>query len=553
MKFALQRSLWVTVAVGLGMGCGAARANDIYIAQNAAGANSGQDCANAYAVAFFNTPGNWGSRANQIGPGTRVHLCGTFIGTAGANLLTAQGDGTNGQPVTILFEIGAGITSPVCGGNSIGCLSIQHRNNIIVDGGTPCGTAAGGVDSSNTCNGFIQNTDNGTGKGHSQSSYLIEAGDCKSCEIRNLGLYDTYDHTSASDIVDHQSLTAIHANSGGSVSIHDNLVHDCGWCITGPVTTQFTLYNNRLYNIEHGLGYGTGGGSASNYGNVFIHDNHFGSMVNWDMVDGGAHHDSIHIWGQQGGADFAGPLYIYNNQFDGDSGATANARIYLEEAVSNAWIFNNVFIAVPGRVFPSEICQCNKAPSVSTNKASYNNTVIGGGFTGGGVNVIIADSANGAESFTNNILQGQSTLMYFQAGTPASSGFLTNIYENTTADGSGSFNIFTFQPGNDTTTLAGFQALLPASSGKDAGSQFLPNTAMRLDSQGRPLAGSPVTGAGTNLTSLCSGNLAPLCKDKAGNPRAVFGPWDIGAYASGVVPNAPNMPNPPTNLSVRVN
>src|SRR5271170_5558473 len=78
---------------------GTARAADIYVAQGAAGQNTGQDCADAYAYTFFNASSNWGSLAGQIGPGTTVHLCGTITSP-----LTAQGSGTSSSPITILFD-----------------------------------------------------------------------------------------------------------------------------------------------------------------------------------------------------------------------------------------------------------------------------------------------------------------------------------------------------------------------------------------------------------------------------------------------------------------
>src|SRR5581483_9018250 len=53
-----------------------------------------------------------------------------------------------------------------------------------------------------------------------------------------------------------------------------------------------------------------------------------------------------------------------------------------------------------------------------------------------------------------------------------------------------------------------------------------------LNSAGVPQAGSAAIGAGANLTSLCTGNLVPLCSDIAGNPRPSTGAWDAGAYES---------------------
>lgn len=89
-----------------------ASATNIYIAQAAAGGANGADCADALPSSYFNNGGNWGSGANQIGPGTTVHLCGTITGAPGSTLLTVQGSGASGSPVTILFESGAQLNAP---------------------------------------------------------------------------------------------------------------------------------------------------------------------------------------------------------------------------------------------------------------------------------------------------------------------------------------------------------------------------------------------------------------------------------------------------------
>src|SRR5579863_1276929 len=90
--------------LALTLGCGAARANDIYIAQIAAGSLNGSSCANAFAYGFFNAAANWGAGSNQIGAGTTVHLCGTFTDSLNGTLLTAYGSGATGNPITIQFE-----------------------------------------------------------------------------------------------------------------------------------------------------------------------------------------------------------------------------------------------------------------------------------------------------------------------------------------------------------------------------------------------------------------------------------------------------------------
>lgn len=45
-------------------------ANDIYIAQSAAGSGNGSSCANAYAYSYFNTAGNWTSGAFELTAGS---------------------------------------------------------------------------------------------------------------------------------------------------------------------------------------------------------------------------------------------------------------------------------------------------------------------------------------------------------------------------------------------------------------------------------------------------------------------------------------------------
>src|SRR5437879_11525776 len=99
-----------------------------YIAQAVAGADTGADCNNAHAATFFNTAANWGAGASQIGAGTIVHLCGTI-----ATALTAQGSGSAGNVITILFEPSAKISMATCNPN---CLTLSNQQCIDVDGGT---------------------------------------------------------------------------------------------------------------------------------------------------------------------------------------------------------------------------------------------------------------------------------------------------------------------------------------------------------------------------------------------------------------------------------
>ena len=89
-----------------------ASVSNVFIAQTANGSATGADCANAFGATFFNTAGNWGIAASQIGPGTIVHVCGTWTAPANTTLLTFQNSGAAGNVITLLFESGALMQAP---------------------------------------------------------------------------------------------------------------------------------------------------------------------------------------------------------------------------------------------------------------------------------------------------------------------------------------------------------------------------------------------------------------------------------------------------------
>ena len=153
-------------------------ANNIYIAQSATGAANGADCADAQPVSFFNSSSNWGSGANQIGPGTTVHLCGTFTGTAGQTLLTFQGSGASGSPVTLKFETDANLAAPYW--SSSGAINVSGRNWIVIDGGT---------------NGTIQNTANGSGLAYMAQSNGFVLSRVSNVTVKNLAIGNICQHT----------------------------------------------------------------------------------------------------------------------------------------------------------------------------------------------------------------------------------------------------------------------------------------------------------------------------------------------------------------------
>lgn len=292
------------------------QASDIYIAQNATGANNGQDCSDAYATSFFNNSGNWGSGA-PIGPGTTVHLCGTFTGTAGQQLLRAQGSGSAGNPVTIRFEPGAVLSAPYW--SSAGAIVVSGRSYITVDGGS---------------GGTIQDTANGTGLGYHQSSVGIQALPCNNCEFKNLTIQNLYVHaicegsSGCDQSVDQTQVNAIQFQ-GSNLLIHDNVLHDIGWALYQNYTndSNVQIFNNNIYNMDHGLACA---GAAYTVSSEYVYGNHFHDMANWDTGSSDRyHHDGIHCYNGSGGK--IQNLYVYNNLFDGNEGnCCVTAWMFLE-------------------------------------------------------------------------------------------------------------------------------------------------------------------------------------------------------------------------------
>ena len=167
----------------------AANASDLYIAQNAAGAINGADCADAYAVAWFNTPANWGSNSGQIAPATTVHLCGIHNAPAGASgYLTFHGSGVSGDYITLLFEAGAVLEAPYWTG---GAINLGGQSYLTINGGT---------------NGLCEATQNGT--------LLTYQQDGGGCVVSNSNVSNV--------IVENLTISNIYVRNCGGVACSDS-------------------------------------------------------------------------------------------------------------------------------------------------------------------------------------------------------------------------------------------------------------------------------------------------------------------------------------------
>ncbi|MCZ2147207.1 MAG: hypothetical protein LC126_05480 [Bryobacterales bacterium] len=501
MRLFSQRSLFTVTFVGLVCGCGAANAKDIYIAQSAAGSNTGTSCANAYAVSFFNTTSNWGSGSGQIGPGTIVHLCGTI--TTG---LVARGSGVSGSPVTIFFEAGSKLSLGSCG--STGCLNISTRGYIIVDGGT---------------NGVIEATNSGTGLGNSDSVGVYARSGTNHSEIRNLTINNMYVHTGVSDTSGGR-YTAIWFDGSNNL-IHHNIIKDtmCGICGEQPNSDNH-IYNNVIHNINWGI-FLSGGNITDGVTRDKIYGNEVYDFTNWDTTADAYHHDGIFVSGNDLSSMGVSYIDIFNNYLHGTiSQCCTTAYIYTNNH-NHVRIFNNLVVAPSNGYVNNGLITVGAPGYPDTNDAVLNNTVIGGTTVGSGGACYYIKSQSQFD-FINNIASTCTYLLWTTAGDITYTTLNNNVYQASHLTG-------VWRIGNTYySTLTAWRA---ASTG-DADS--LATTAgLDLDFTYKPLLTSVAVHAGMNLTSS---NITALNSDKAGILRPGIGAsWDAGAYTFAALPSSP--------------
>jgi hypothetical protein len=492
------------------------KASVLYIAQVAAGDGSGSSCSNAAVYTVFNN--------STRSAGDVVHLCGTMSGTydntsgrEGNNLLVVHGSGVSGNPITIKFESNANLSAPFW--SPFGAIYASGNSYITIDGGT---------------NGLIENTANGTAFPRNPSngyqSRAIYASSCTGCVVQNLTISNLYVHTSTSDVgVTQTGVNCVFANNANNFTINNMTCHDAGWAITGP-GNNFTVENSNIYNIDHGLACGASG-TLSGFS---IHDNHIHDFANWDTSTNAYHHDGLHLWGHVVNTTPPTPNnitngVIYNNTFDGDPGTNHTAFIYLEDSIQNVTVFNNSFIE-PSTSNMNALWFSGDSASnpPASGSAAYNNYVQGGGVRTSGAAIIV----NYQNNFTalNNIAIGGQSDFGMNLGSRTSNGINYNLYDDLYTD-YGDTNVWNYNPGTGEktfNTLSGWSSF--CSCDHNSLAPTLAN--MKLSSTGVPQTGSPAIGLGMNLTSIATGTLAPLAKDKNGVARPTTGAWTVGAYDS---------------------
>lgn len=510
--------------------------NNIYIAQNATGANSGTDCSDAHSVAWFNAPENWGAGATQVGPGDTVHLCGTFSATVGSSILTVPGSGSAGRPITIVFSTGAKLTSPAF--SYIGAINITGKNYIIVDGAST---------------GIVENTDNGTSNRYHLGSSGVYIHDSGNIQIKHLTVRNIYinqgSNPNATDVAGSGTQDIRVDGDNVNISIHDNTLSNARANISVEMSHSFTglnIYRNTLSDHCWGIKVGEGNGSLTTASEMQIHDNMITDWTNWQNPRATYHADGIivYVHGRSTPAHFD----IYNNYIYGSLGTAPTAAIFCTYAGASdapplgvtCDIFNNVIAFSPwGYGIWLKDGRFNRV---------YNNTVVTSQVP------IMLETTTTTAAFQNNILSSPSQLIssYTDIRTQITASN-NNVLHNQTNN-----KFVYYNDGRYGLNFGQWQGL-----GYDSGST---TSDPRLSTTYRPQAGSSAIGRGANLTSV---GITALKWDKAGTPRAlsgsctlgVTGCWDSGALqfsssAGSKGPSAPQTtptgrPTPPAPTKLR--
>lgn len=527
----------------------------IYITPN--GGTQGNCTTNTQGPGFFNNAANWGTGANQIGPGTTVLFCGTFTDVVNGTLFRAQGSGAQGSPITLKFDTGTVWQSPA----ESTFLVLDNQSHFIVDGGTTCGWINLAVVS---CNGHIQNTANGTNLTYQNYNVpAISAGNSSDIEIRNLEIGPLYIKVGVGDSLSGAPgpRCVVFGNGPNTTAsgmyIHNNVMHDVGWCLNGSIN-NLTVANNEMYYLDHGLGFGINTDGASTLSGITVHDNHIHDTYVYDTNTNAFHHDGVHIFAYRlNNFDFNPTniiknINIYNNLFDGNWGSNNTAHIFFEGNIQNANIFNNLHI-YSGQINNGSF------NGNGTNINYFNNTSIGPGvsiqtikysiFLGPGFLIKNNVWTDGGMISTNkpfpndcpgvNPCQQTSYILATNAYiAPADFGNGLGFCPPTPiGDQTGCNGFLNF-------SLSGFTTF-ETSTGEVGGifSDGTPTSSFFNKANGQELTGAPTITKGTNLSSLClkNGGSLPdaLCSDIGGRSRPSSGAWDVGAWQFYVPPAAP--------------
>lgn len=470
------------------------------------GSGMGTSCADTLPYTFFNTSANWGTGGNQIGPGTRNHICGSL-----SNTLNFQGDGVAGSPISLLWETGAKLSQ---GAGDL--VHLNGHNYLTLDG---------------QINGIIENTANGTLLANHLQVHAIEGSNSSNIEVKNLNCRNIYVAAPPTNIMgfDETLSNCYYANGFGNVSIHDTTMSDVGWAINMPNPFTGALLNIQrvsFFNENHGVS-----ASGPNQFTLVIDSSSFGATKNWDTTANAYHHDGIHL---NTSFNSSTTNQVSNNLFYGDQGVNNTAHIFYENSPPNVLDFNNIHIQFPGNYLNDGFVTGGGA-----NFQMYNDSYVGDPTVNNDSCMRLLTSSNPV--IENNLFSGCNNLFSVEAGTTGQT-IDYNIYAQQGTGGNSRWNWEANGPTND------FNTWKTNCGGCDSHSTYQ-NNANVSATTAVPNAGSSVLGAGKDLSGL--GISALDCDTTAGGsrsctPRTV--PWSVGGYQGSSV--TPPAPAPPAGLNV---
>ena len=384
--------------------------------------------------------------------------------------------------------------------------------------------------------GVIESTANGSEAANQQPALGIYMQDSSDVTIENLTIANLYVHSSSSDTtLSSKSQYAIEDYDGHDNTITGDTIHDSQVGVyyrndSSGQGANDSVDHDTFYNIDNPVNqtYQFAGGST---GPFFFDHNVVHDFENWDTTADAYHHDGVHCYTSETGGDPVHSVgnYYYDNKFQSGTGNGSRLHLILlprrEEAAQvrrpattrprTNYIFNNVLIDDTSGGISNGVIGAD----AGVNHV-FNNTMIGASAAPGGPQLATIAGTPG-EEFENNVLTTADQLIHATAGSFTSTSPDYNIY----ADGSVAGNTWNCSDAWES-ALSLWQSCI-ADAG-DAHSSYVPSA--ELSSDGSPQGGSPVLGAGANLTALCVGPLEPLCADIDGQPRATTGPWAAGAF-----------------------
>ncbi len=483
---------------------------NVYLAQSSAGAIDATSCANARAISYFNSSGNWGSGSTQIGPSTVVHLCGTLT-----TAIAFQASGTAGNVTKVLFETGAKFSAATWAGNAKIIDMGSGLSYIEVDGGT---------------NGIIEATDNGSSDNYSnQSSFFgIEGEVCSHCRIHNLTIGDLFIKDEAGEDGYPNSGCGICMEDSNNLQIDHNVIHDVQTCVDLSTSSHdmsaLEENNNTLFHCSAGTNMGVNGDHAVS--GFLFHDNEIYDWCNWDLTSNHLHHDGLHIFPNGGtGTTTITGFQGYNNYFHGCVGfMTANFYMEINSGtMTSPLFFNNVFEKTDNITNAFIYLEPGAGVGTLSNPGIYNNTFVSDGCCGAAIEYVASPALTGVSSKNNIFISNYIVNQCNSSCTPSTSDY--NFWYLNGWGGPGANNP---PPQNNVTVLANWTGTYPTLDVHTIGTQTDPGLTIYV-----PTSSSNVYHAGVDLSGL---SITALNTSRNGVARGSGSPWTIGANDDGSIP-----------------